>query len=237
MPSITPKASTAGLNKTLANHSEKLNLIITALKNYDPMAVNSLKEMIDKFMEAKEELSSKIGELTKQIQHSTDTASTAMANPASMSIGIKMIAGPIARLIIELKGAYDLIKMIVKIVTQYVTIFALVSAKIVEMALMVVALGLKFVKDALGNMLSELYIFLAAMKKKAVDYAKEQIKGMLVPGWEKDRATMQERLTALEKTPTSDNLKERTAIKAKIKSLTASITWVNSTFKPATVGV
>ena len=237
MTSLVPKASTAGLNETLTNHSKKLDIIITGLRNYDPVATTSLPEMIDKFTEAREAVSSNLGELAKQIQHSTDTAATAMSNPASMSIGIKMIAGPITKLLIELKGAYDLITIIVNIITQYVTIFALVAEKIIEMTLMVVALGLNFVKTALANMLSELYIFLSEIKKKAVDYAKDQIRSMLVPGWEKDRATMQERVTLLEKTPTQDNLTERTTLKVKIKSLSSSISWVNETFKPAEVSV
>jgi hypothetical protein len=160
-----------------------------------------------------------------------------MANPASMAIGIKMVGGPITQLIAELKSAYEIITLVVQIITKYVTIFALVSVRIIEMGLMVVALGLDFAKNALANMLSELYVFISEMKKKAVQYAKDQIRTTLVPKWEKDRGTLQERLTLLEKTPTQDNLAERNTIKSKIKSLTASIVWVNNTFKPAEVSI
>jgi hypothetical protein len=235
---ILPKASTAAIKKTLENHNAKLDLIITAINQYDPMAVTSLQEMIDKFTEAKENLSAKIGELTKQIEHSTNTAAIAMANPASKATGIKMIGGPIPRLISELKSAYDIGKLIVtQIIPKYIKIFALVSARIIEMGLMVVALGLDFAKNALANMMSELYVFISEMKKKAVQYAKDQIRTTLVPKWEKDRGTLQERLTLLEKTPTQDNLTERKTIKSKIKALTASIVWVNNTFKPAEVSI
>jgi hypothetical protein len=237
---ILPKASTAAIKQTLENHNAKLDLIITAINQYDPMAVTSLQEMIDKFTEAKENLSAKIGELTKQIEHSTDTAAIAMANPASTAIGIKMTnaGGPIPQLISELKSAYDIGKLIViQIIPKYIKIFALVSVRIIEMGLMVVALGLDFAKNALANMLSELYVFISEMKKKAVQYAKDQIRTTLVPKWEKDRGTLQERLTLLEKTPTQDNLTERKTIKSKIKALTASIVWVNNTFKPAEVSI
>jgi hypothetical protein len=236
---ILPKASTAAIKQTLDNHNAKLDSIITAINKYDPKAFTSLQDMIDKFTEAKENLSAKIGELNKQIAHSTDTAAIAMANPASMSIGIKMtsIGGPIPRLIAELKSAWDIVNLVIQIVNKYIKIFALVSARIIEMGLMIIALGLKFVKNALANMLSELYAFISEMKKKAVQYAKDQIRTTLVPKWEKDRGTLQERLTLLEKTPTQDNLAERNTIKAKIKSLTASIVWVNNTFKPAEVSI
>jgi hypothetical protein len=234
---ILPKASTAAVKQTLENHSAKLDLIITAINQYDPMAFTSLHDMIDKFTEARENLSAKIGELNKQIQHSTDTAAIAMANPASMAIGIKMVSGPIAQLIAELKSAWDIVTLVIQIVTKYIKIFALVSARIIEMGLMVVALGLKFAKNALANMMSELYVFISEMKKKAVQYAKDQIRTTLVPKWEKDRGTLQEQLTLLEKTPTPDNLTERNTIKAKINSLTASIVWVNNTFTPAEVSI
>jgi hypothetical protein len=236
---ILPKASTASIKQTLENHNAKLDLIITAINQYDPMALTSLQDMIDKFTEARENLSAKIGELTKQIEHSTNTAAIAMANPASMAIGIKMTTagGPIPRLIAELKSAWDIITLIIQIVTKYIKIFALISARIIEMGLMVVALGLKFAKNALANMMSELYVFISEMKKKAVQYAKDQIRTTLVPKWEKDRGTLQEQLTLLEKTSTPDNLAERNTLTAKIKSLTASIIWVNNTFAPAEVSI
>jgi heme oxygenase len=96
---------------------------------------------------------------------------------------------------------------------------------------------LKFAKNALANMMSELYVFISEMKKKAVQYAKDQIRTTLVPKWEKDRGTLQEQLTLLEKTSTPDNLAERNTLTAKIKSLTASIIWVNNTFAPAEVSI
>ncbi|MCI4436873.1 MAG: hypothetical protein JHC33_08720 [Ignisphaera sp.] len=234
---ILPKASTAAIKQTLDNHNAKLDSIIIAINKYDPMAFTSLQDMIDKFTETKENLSAKIGELTKQIAHSTDTAAIAMANPVSMSIGVKLVGGPIAQLIAELKSAWDIVNLVIQIVTKYIKIFALVAARIIEMALMIVALGLKFVKNALANLLAELYAFISEMKKKAVQYAKDKIRTTLVTTWEKDRGTLQERLTLLEKTPTQDNLAERNTIKVKIKSLTASIVWVTNTLKPAEVSI
>lgn len=239
---LIPKSPLDGIRKALENHSKTLQTVINQIQEFHPLAFTSLEELLRNFEKVKADLEAKITGVMDEFEHQSSTATVAAANPATTSLAAKMLGplGPIIKIVRTLVDAWAMINLIMVIIVQYTRIVTLIALKIAEMGAAIVAMGLNFLKNFLSNLMSELYAFLAEIKKMAIEYAKTQIRTTLVNMWEKDKVALQEELDAslsdgFAITPEIEQKQEM--LRSRINVLESAIKAINSALKPAQASI